>query len=356
MTLSINEVRVPKWADDADWVAYCQLVQMARDEQLGAGVYRVSPEAALQSRKADQSFTCRQWLARLESRPVGFASLDVNVIDEPEGGFVTVFVDPQFRRRGIGRQLANRLRSDLGEQTLRLASEISTPMPDDQAEVLASPTGFGAVPADHPGVRLALSHGFRLGQVGRTGHYEFANPAVPLAEALAKARAAAQGYEVLCFEGVPPKELRADIAVLKGRMSLDEPLGEMPRILHEWDEARVVDFYSGHDKVCRVFIAVAIEQTSGRAVAINELLSSRALPENPVYQWDTLVLPEHRGRRLGMLVKAANLQAVRDAVPEAWLVTTFNAAENQPMLAVNEALGFRTHHLEGAFSVSREKP
>lgn len=61
------------------------------------------------------------------------------------------------------------------------------------------------------------------------------------------------------------------------------------------------------------------------------------------------MLPEHRGHRLGMLVKAANLRTVHEAVPESPRVTTFNAAENEPMLAVNDALGFVTHHVSGVF-------
>ncbi|MBD4636278.1 GNAT family N-acetyltransferase, partial [Xanthomonas citri pv. citri] len=58
-------------------------------------------------------------------------------------------------------------------------------------------------------------------------------------------------------------------------------------------------------------------------------------------QWDTIVLPEHRGHRLGMRVKAANLIAVRDALPGARAIITGNAEENRHMLDVNEALGFR---------------
>ncbi|RRD05704.1 N-acetyltransferase [Arachnia propionica] len=355
MTVSIEEILTPQQADETSWVAFHRLRQLAFDEELGQGVRQVTPENALKAERSDTMFATRRWLAWLDSQPVGTAVLDVNTVDDPTGGFVTIFVVPGLRRRGIGRQLAERVRTGLGQETTRLVSEISTPPPSGDEMILTSPSGAGAVPKDHPGVQMALSFGFRLGQVGRIGHYEFEDPAVPLDQALSEARAAARGYEVLCLEGVPAPELRDDLAVLKARMSVDEPVGELPRVLTQWDAARVVEFYSGQAEVCRVFIALAVEKATGRAVAINELLSSRSLPANPLYQWDTLVLPEHRGHRLGMLVKAANLQAVHAAVPEARLVTTFNAAENQPMLAVNEALGFRTHHLAGSFSITREQ-
>ena len=356
MTVIIEEINTPERADETSWVAFHQLRQLALDEELGEGVRQVTPENVLKAEQADRFSTTRRWLAWVDSQPVGYAMLGVNTIDDPGGGHITVFVAPEFRRRGVGRQLAERVRADLGKETVRLSSEISTPPLGDHEQALTSPNGIGAVPADHPGVRLALSYGFRLGQVGRIGHYDFADPAVPLSAALAEAKAVAQGYEVLCFEGVPAPELRDDIALLKERMSVDEPVGEMPRVVTQWDAARVAEFYSDQGEVCRVFIALAIETATGRAVAINEMLSNRTLPKNPLYQWDTLVLPEHRGHRLGMLVKAANLQAVHAAVPEARLVTTFNAAENGPMLAVNDALGFRTRCLSGSFTISREQP
>ena len=69
-------------------------------------------------------------------------------------------------------------------------------------------------------------------------------------------------------------------------------------------------------------------------------------------QWDTIVLPEHRGHRLVMRVKAANLIALREAMPEARAIITWNAEENRPMLDVNEALGFRPILVEAAMEAT----
>jgi GNAT superfamily N-acetyltransferase len=59
------------------------------------------------------------------------------------------------------------------------------------------------------------------------------------------------------------------------------------------------------------------------------------------YQWDTLVLPEHRGHRLGLALKVANLARMQAGHPDRTELHTFNAEDNPPMAAVNDALGFR---------------
>ena len=53
-----------------------------------------------------------------------------------------------------------------------------------------------------------------------------------------------------------------------------------------------------------------------------------------------------------MRVKAANLIAVREALPEARAIITWNAEENRHMLDVNEALGFRPVLAEASMEAS----
>jgi hypothetical protein len=61
------------------------------------------------------------------------------------------------------------------------------------------------------------------------------------------------------------------------------------------------------------------------------------------------VMREHRGHRLGMVLKLANIAYLDETFPGHPAITTFNAEENRPMLDVNEAVGFVPFTYEGAW-------
>ena len=71
----------------------------------------------------------------------------------------------------------------------------------------------------------------------------------------------------------------------------------------------------------------------------SELVRPRYDPGR-AYQWGTLVRPEHRGHRLGIAVKVANLRLLQRERPDLGQVITWNAEVNSHMIGVNEAMGF----------------
>ena len=66
-----------------------------------------------------------------------------------------------------------------------------------------------------------------------------------------------------------------------------------------------------------------------------------------VFQDDTLVLQEHRGNKLGLLIKVANMERLTEQFPDARVIYTWNAPENRYLLTVNQQLGFRTAGVTG---------
>src|SRR5690606_36226237 len=165
-------------------------------------------------------------------------------------------------------------------------------------------------------------------------------------------RAHAGGYEVLSWVGFTPEELREDMAEVMGHMATDVPSGELELEPEQWTAGRVADTERVVDRTGRTRVTtVARHRDSGRLVAYTIIDHPRDKPAVG-YQEDTLVVREHRGHRLGMLVKAANLRTLAEHLPHVRRIHTWNAGENAQMLAINHALGFRDVSLEGGWQVT----
>lgn len=68
----------------------------------------------------------------------------------------------------------------------------------------------------------------------------------------------------------------------------------------------------------------------------------------------TGVRPDARGRGIGKWIKAAMARKVHELHPEAQWISTWNATSNDPMLAINRALGFRRHRTGAEYQISRD--
>jgi hypothetical protein len=132
-------------------------------------------------------------------------------------------------------------------------------------------------------------------------------------------------------------------------MATDAPFGQMEISEETWTAERVRDQDDLEALSPRTMLTTAVEHIpTGRLVAFNELWRPAEL-DRPVSQRDTLVLSEHRGRRLGMLVKIDNIQALTELHPGHPAITTENAEENRYMLSVNEEVGFQAIAYESAW-------
>ena len=116
-----------------------------------------------------------------------------------------------------------------------------------------------------------------------------------------------------------------------------------------WTVERIIDSDERATVSPRTELTAAVEHIpSGRLVGFT-VLSVPAENDRAASQEDTLVRKEHRGHRLGMLLKVANIVNLQKERPGLPAITTFNAEENRHMLAVNEAVGFVPMGYEGAW-------
>ncbi|MBD7951520.1 GNAT family N-acetyltransferase [Oerskovia rustica] len=261
----------------------------------------------------------------------------------PHLAYVTLMVRPTLEGRGIGESLLARAeeiaRAD-GRTTVIVPSNHS-PEPPPGPGALDAPTGAGRVPADSPGARFALGHGYALEQVERASVLRVpVDPARLDTLEHEATRAAGSDYRLHTWWDEVPAAWQDQVAILWTRMSTDVPSADLDVEESPWDAARVrsylADMAGRHQ---HVLVTVAEHVPTGTLTAFSVL----QIPVSDVpfaFQEDTLVLREHRGHRLGMLVKVANLRAYTERRPGERRINTWNAQENEHMLAINVALGF----------------
>ncbi|GAA3809335.1 GNAT family N-acetyltransferase [Cellulomonas soli] len=278
------------------------------------------------------------------ARVLGHAALHLPRQDNTHTGEVDLGVRPAARRRGIGSALHDAALevARVHGRTMLTTTTQQTSEPTDGPLALAPSTGSGRLHRDDPGVRFALTRGWSLEQVSR---YSVLDVPLP-ADVLAAHRAAAQAVagpdvRVVLWESRCPDEWVDQFALLQTRMSTDVPHGGIARHADVWDAARVRTIEQQFLDQGLGYLVAAAEHVPTRTLVAFTALAATPVTDEFVFQNDTLVMREHRGRRLGMLVKTANLQRLAAERPAVQRVGTWNAEENAHMLAINVALGFR---------------
>jgi GNAT superfamily N-acetyltransferase len=268
-------------------------------------------------------------LAALEGATVvGVGMMEVPHRDNRHSAGIDVRVHPGHRRLGIGASIideATRAALAEGRTTLNCYFDV--------------PTGKVAT---SPAPAFARRMGF---EATLTGHRRFLALPVPpdrlesLRDEVAQA-SQSDDYRILTFLAPWPVEFMDDQCELARRMSTDQPQGDVDNEEEHWDAARVeeADALLATQGLTKL-AAVAQHIASGTLVAFTELVVSEERPAE-AGQWATLVLKEHRGHRLGLAVKLANLEYLATVHPTARRVDTGNAQVNAPMIAVNDMLGF----------------
>jgi GNAT superfamily N-acetyltransferase len=266
------------------------------------------------------------------------------MLDNVDNAVVNVCTRPAFRRRGYGTAMLRHIsaRARVHGRT-RLIGEVGEPMPPG---TVGEPIALGDVadvsPTPPPGVLFATKAGARpvtseVRRLLRIGDIDDAD----LSRLNKDATARSVDYSLIRWVGPAPAEFVDDLVVLHSRMSIDAPLEDLDWEPEQWSAAR---FREREQHVMAsgqlVLSTAARHDASGQIVALTDI---SVVPAQPgiAYQWATIVLPSHRGHRLGMLVKLANLEFLRTSRPRVRMLNTWNAAINDHMVSINEAIGFR---------------
>jgi hypothetical protein len=159
---------------------------------------------------------------------------------------------------------------------------------------------------------------------------------IPGLRAIAEPRAA--GYSLVSWTGPTPAEH------LDGVVRVHQAIADAPRDEGmeptAWDAERLRHGeQTALEHGISNYAVAARHEATGMLAAFTEVISEAETPDWG-FQQLTAVLAEHRGHRLGLLVKIAMLGLLAERQPEMRHIQTGNAGANAHMIAINEQLGY----------------
>jgi GNAT superfamily N-acetyltransferase len=262
-------------------------------------------------------------VARDGAEVVGVLDLAAPQRDNLTTGLLEIVVHPRARRRGVASALFGTTRERMAQLGRKLL-------------VFETLT-------EGPGEAFARAIGAEPGLVEARRKLVVDAESTALSDKLlAAARPHAAGYSVVRWRGGTPEPYLDGITYLTGRMSTDAPMGDLAWEAEAYDRERIRErdaVFTARGR--RAYATAVVHDATGQMAGFTELCFDSCNTTH-AWQWDTIVDPEHRGHRLGAVLKVENHRFVREHEPQLRTVTTWNAASNTHMIAINEAMGFET--------------
>jgi GNAT superfamily N-acetyltransferase len=260
------------------------------------------------------------WVGCEDAQPVASVCLTRQTLDNLTSASLDVHVHPEHRRRGLGREAVafglDRVRA-VGRT--RVFFESPWTLDGQEGPAFGLLRSVGAHPVLVDVRRLLDLQAFPVGE-----------PLPP-----------PPGYRVVQWADRAPQELLDGLAYLLHRMVLDAPMGELGYEAEAWDAARYRATEASAQRQSRSrIVTAAVHEASGAVAGVTEIVKN-AQRHEVAFQWNTIVDPDHRGQRLGLVLKGWNHRQLVEQVPGVRWVNTWNAASNTFMIAVNEQLGYR---------------
>ncbi len=280
-----------------------------------------------------------------------------------DNGHFFIYLWPDVRRRGLGTALlewsVEYLRGK--GRSVFLCYVPVLPVEEGDGPDAAGADGR-ACPAG-PGGEFLNAHGFTVTYVEKhSGLWQLDDP-----QMRSKVRAVAQqqlaqsrphwetDYELVFFTPQPPAELLGKVAEMFNHFDADMPRPEgieptpiNPQTVQQW-------YRESRNKGFDSYMCVAVHRDSGQYVGFSEIEWSSG--SGGAYQEGTWVHRDHRGKRLGIALKCANLEAILagsdtradDGAPTLARIHTENGSDNPHMLAINDTLGFEVKYYTGVW-------
>lgn len=256
---------------------------------------------------------------------LGFVGLWFPLLDNLDKVYVELHVDPPARRQGVGRALLAEV-EDLARRDDRTMLLTESKVPPGQRET-------------HGYRRFAEANGYEYSNVEVVRHLPLPIPDEQLQAWVDKAAERHDGYEIRTYVDAFPDELAESLCTLLGQLAVDAPTGLVDFEEEDFNVDRLKERYETTAAMGRSLYETVAISPDGEVVAQSTLAVAKG-EGSDVFQWGTFVHREHRGHRLGLAVKVANIRAVQDAHPDKTRITTQNAESNDFMVNINKEIGF----------------
>ncbi|WP_025272729.1 GNAT family N-acetyltransferase [Haloglycomyces albus] len=322
-----------------DWLDLIKLVEENDFSKLPP----VSEASLLAELLASEKYArTKRWLGFVDGKLVAWAKGYLSDADNTHIFDFELEVHPEYRRRGIGSRFVEFLENVAREEG-RTSLQAWAVLPYGETEVPDTAVPFGA----KFGYKDANTQDLRRVDLQSVDEDEIERLKL-------EAEPKATDYDIVSWVGMIPEKYLDGVARMEEYLLTDMPLGDWDLQPADLDGTRIKR--ERVEKLRRGDLAlqtVAVHRSSDTVVADTNI-SVPAGSETWAHQGDTVVDPEHRGHRLGLLVKIANQRLLKSYRPRMKYVATGNATVNDHMIAINEAVGYRLFGKEGVLQKKLE--
>lgn len=261
------------------------------------------------------------FLAAQDGTDVAVADYYASTYDNLHLAWLDIVVHPGHRRRGHGSSVLSHLMD-------RARAEGRTSVGSDGWEA-ADPTPF------------ARRHGLEVKTVEVNRRQHFAEVDWARVETLHdEAKQLAAAYEVVRRTGRTPDDELEAVAAMVAAIN-DAPNDDLDIEDEVFSAERVRAYEHAQEARGNLIHRVMARHRESGELAGHTVVAVDGERPQLAEQHDTSVVAAHRGHRIGLLLKADLMLWLRETQPQVESVDTWNAASNDHMIAVNEALAYR---------------